>query len=91
LILHFQQITYSEYQRIERPLVDGKKYEITDKGVRFLEKKTFERISEDVRRSISNIKETHGKEELNDLLKYVYITYPDFTITSEILYKLPAQ
>lgn len=66
----------------------GKKYEITDKGIRFLEKKTFERVSEDMRKRISNIKETHGKEELNDLLKYVYTTYPDFTVKSEILGKV---
>ena len=64
---------------------DRKKYEITDKGVRFLEKKTFERVNEDMRKRISNIKEIHGKEKLNDLLKYVYTTYPDFTINSEIL------
>ncbi len=70
---------------------DRKKFEITDKGVRFLEKKTFERVNEDTRKRISNIKETHGKEELNDLLKYVYITYPDFTINSEILDKVLEQ
>jgi len=64
---------------------DRKKYEITDKGIRFLEKKTFERVSEDMRNHISNIKETHGRKELNDLLKYVYITYPYFTVNSEIL------
>ncbi len=64
---------------------DGRKYEITDKGVRFLEKKTFERVNEDMRKHISNIKETYGKGKLNDLLKYVYITYPDFTVNSEIL------
>ncbi len=63
----------------------GKKYEITHKGIRFLEKKTFERVSEDMRKRISSIKETYGKEKLNDLLKYVYTTYPDFTVKSEIL------
>ena len=68
-----------------------KKYEITDKGVKFLEKKTFERVSEDMRKRISNIKETYGREELNDLLKYVYITYPDFTVNSEILDKVIEQ
>jgi hypothetical protein len=45
----------------------------------------FSRVSEDVRKRISDIKETRGKEELNDLLKHVYITYPDFTVNSEIL------
>lgn len=64
---------------------DGKKYKITDKGVRFLEKKTFERVNDDIRKRISNIKEIYGKKELNDLLKHVYITYPDFTVNSEIL------
>ncbi len=64
---------------------DRKKFKITDKGIRFLEKKTFERVDEDMRKRISNIKETYGKKELNDLLKYVYITYPDFTINSKIL------
>lgn len=64
---------------------DGKKYEITDKGIRFLQKKTFERVNEDMRKRISKIKEIHGKENLNDLLKYVYTTYPDFTVKSQIL------
>ena len=70
---------------------EKKKYEITDKGVQFLEKKTFERVSEDMRKRISNIKETHDKEELNDLLKYVYTEYPEFTVKSEILGKVLKQ
>ena len=70
---------------------NGKKYEITDKGVRFLEKKTFGRVNEDMRKHIFKIKEIHGKEELNDLLKYVYTNYPDFTVKSEILGKVLEQ
>ncbi len=70
---------------------DQKKYEITDKGVRFLEKKTFERVSADMIKRISDVKETYGKKELNVLLKYVYITYPDFTVNSEILGKVLEQ
>ena len=70
---------------------DKKKYEITDKGVRFLEKKTFARVNEDVRKRISDIKKIHGKEKLNDLLSYVYINYPDFTVNSEILDKVLEQ
>ncbi len=69
----------------------GKKYKITDKGIRFLKRKTFERVSKDMRNHISNVKETHGKEELNDLLKYVYTNYPDFTVKSEILGKVLEQ
>ena len=70
---------------------DGKKYEITDKGIRFLENKTFQRVNEDMRKHISDIKEKHGKEELNDLLKYVYTNYPDFTVKSSILGRILEQ
>lgn len=62
----------------------GKKYEITDKGKRFLEKKTYERVHEDLRKRISDLKEKHGREKLDDLLRYVYSNYPDFTVKSEI-------
>ncbi len=68
--------------------VGNKKYEITNKGVRFLEMKTFGRVNENMRKRISKIKETYGKESLNDLLKYVYTTYPEFTTNSEILSKM---
>lgn len=67
---------------------DGKRYEITDKGVKFLEKKTFARVSKEMIDGISKIKETHGREKLIDLLKYVYTTYPDFTVKSQILGKV---
>ena len=67
---------------------DGKKYEITDKGKRFLEMKTYQRIHEDVRKRISDIKEKHGREKLDDLLRYVYSNYPDFTVKSEIREKV---
>ena len=62
----------------------GKKYEITDKGKKFLEMKTYERVHEDVRKRISDLKEKHGREKLDDLLRYVYSNYPEFTIKSEI-------
>ena len=62
----------------------GKKYEITDKGKRFLEMKTYERVHEDIRKRISDLKEKHGREKLDDLLRYVYSNYPDFTVKSEI-------
>lgn len=60
------------------------KYEITDKGKRFLEKKTYERVHEDLIKHISDLKEKHGREKLDDLLRYVYSNYPDFTIKSQI-------
>ncbi len=62
----------------------GKKYEITDKGKRFLEMKTYERVNEDIRKRISDLKEKHGREKLDVLLRYVYSNYPDFTVKSEI-------
>lgn len=62
----------------------GKKYEITDKGKRFLEKKTYERVHEDLRKRISDLKEKHGRKKLDDLLRYVYSNYPEFTVKSEI-------
>ena len=62
----------------------GKKYEITDKGKRFLQTKTYERVHEDIRKHISDLKEKHGRKKLDDLLRYVYSNYPDFTVKSEI-------
>ena len=65
--------------------IGNKKYKITEKGIRFLEKKTFKRVNENIQRKIENIKTEYGRKDLNDLLKYVYITYPEFTVKSEIL------
>ncbi len=61
-----------------------KKYEITDKGKRFLEMKTYQRVHEDVRKRISDLKEKHGRKKLDDLLLHVYSNYPEFTVKSEI-------
>ena len=61
-----------------------KKYEISDKGKRFLEMKTYGRVHEDIRKRISDLKEKHGREKLDDLLRYVYSNYPEFTVKSEI-------
>lgn len=68
--------------------IEERKYKIKDKGVRFLGKKTFGRVSENMQNHILDIKKTHGRKELKDILKYVYINYPDFTTKSEILGKV---
>lgn len=63
---------------------EGKTYSLTDKGQRFIEQKVFSRIPEKIRKDIEIVKTQHGRESLNDLLKYVYTNYPDYTVKSEI-------
>lgn len=63
---------------------DGKKFQITGKGRRFLEAKTYRRTPERIIRGISDLKESHARLELDDLLARVYTAYPEYAIRSEI-------
>lgn len=62
-----------------------KSMSITPKGTRFLENRSKQRIPSDIWELVSLIKEQHGREDLNSLLKYVYQKYPAFITKSEIL------
>lgn len=67
---------------------DNNNFKITDKGQRFVQNKVFARVPEHVRKAIEAIKIKHGKESLDDLLKYVYTNYPEYIVKSEIRDKI---
>ena len=68
---------------------DGKRFQITGKGRRFLEAKTYRRTPPRIVRGISNLKEKYGHLELDDLLARVYAAYPDYVIRLEGGHKRP--
>ena len=63
---------------------DGKKFQITGKGRRFLEAKTYCRTPERIIHGISDLKERHNRLDLDDLLARVYTAYPEYAIRSEM-------
>ena len=63
---------------------DEKRFQITGKGRRFLEAKTYRRTPARIVRGISNLKEKCGRLELDDLLARVYAAYPDYVIRLEM-------
>lgn len=63
---------------------DEKRFQITGKGRRFLEAKTYRRTPRRIVRGISDLKEKYAPLELDDLLAHVYTTYPEYAIRSEI-------
>ena len=66
----------------------GKSYKITEKGVRFTEAKVKDRVPEKIQKALESLKEEHGTENLNYLLKYVYTKFPEYTVKSEIRDKI---
>ena len=63
---------------------DGKKFQITAKGLRFLDAKTYRRTPDRIIRGISDLKEKYASLELDDFLARVYTAYPEYAIRSEI-------
>ena len=59
---------------------DGKKFQITGKGRRFLEAKTYRRTPERIIRGVSDLKERYAGLEIDDLLARVYAAYPEYVI-----------
>ena len=64
---------------------DGSEMSITKKGTIFFETRSRPRIPDAVYEAITSIKERHGRESLDSLLKHVYTKYPEFATKSEIL------
>ena len=58
---------------------------ITKKGAVFFETRSRPRIPDAVCEATTSIKERHGRESLDSLLKHVYKNYPEFATKSEIL------
>lgn len=63
-------------------------FKITDRGQRFVQNKVFAKVPEHIRKAIESIKVKYGRESLEDLLKYVYTNYPEYTVKSEIRDKI---
>ena len=63
-------------------------FEITESGKRYFETKVKARISPKVMEKIEQVKERWAKQDLSELLKYVYQKYPDYTVKSEIKDKI---
>lgn len=64
---------------------DDGQFCITDKGCRFAEQRLLQRIPAEQIKGVEEVKKRHCKEELDDLLYYVYTKYPAYTVRSEIL------
>lgn len=57
-------------------------YKITDKGINYLKENKLIGSQETV--EIEGIKKRYGKKPLVELLRYVYMKYPEYTTDSEI-------
>ena len=60
---------------------ENNKYTITSKGMDFLKNKTF---PDEIKRKIHNLKVGSNKLGYKGLLRYVYFTYPEYTVNSKI-------
>lgn len=69
---------------------DGKRFQITGKGRRFLEAKTYRRAPRRIVRGISDMKEKYARLELDDLLAHVYTAYPEYALGSEMRSRVAA-
>jgi uncharacterized protein YwgA len=63
-------------------------YALTSTGNDFVEKIVLPRTPKAIVDAIEKLKSKFGRTDLTTLLKYVYSTYPDFTIKSEIRDKI---
>jgi hypothetical protein len=63
-------------------------FAITESGKRYFESKVKARISPKIVEKIEQLKERWAKQDLSDLLRYVYQKYPDYTVNSEIRDKI---
>lgn len=61
------------------------RFEISKKGVEFIEKKNkYKELSDNQKSILSAFKARYNKAKLRDILRYVYTKYPDFTEKSVI-------
>lgn len=63
---------------------DGKKFQITAKGLRFLEARTYRRTPGRIVRGIAGLKGKYVGLEIDDFLARVYTAYPEYTIRSKM-------
>lgn len=63
----------------------SEKFSLTQKGINFInDKGKYRALTEDQKRYLQEYKSKLNKANLRDILKYVYLTYPDFTVNSKI-------
>lgn len=66
---------------------DENRYSLTTRGKLFVERVVLPRNSQ-VANAIDQLKKKYGSMDLTVLLKYVYNSYPEFTVKSEIRDKI---
>ena len=63
---------------------DGKRFQIADKGRRFLGARTHRRAPPRIARGITGLKKKYGRLEPDGILARAYAAYPDYAIRSEM-------
>jgi len=62
----------------------GETFSITPKGSQFLEAKLKKRLPPEVTEEVIRVGSKYAKLTIQDLIKYVYVRYPEYAIQSEI-------
>lgn len=62
----------------------GETYTITHKGSGFLEAKLKKRLPPEVAEEVIRVTSKYAKLSIQDLIKYVYVRYPEYAVQSEI-------
>lgn len=78
---------YNDLNESENTITEYKseKFCLTPKGIKFIEDKgKYRLLSEDQKKYLRDYKAKLNNASLRDILRYVYITYPDFTKKSLI-------
>lgn len=72
-------------QSVGMAAADNSQFATTSKVSRFIEQRLFHQVPRERLGRIEGVKSRHCEESLNDFLRHVYTSYPEFTINSEIL------
>ena len=89
-VLTYEEISefndYAEKELDTKPLeYTLEHFEISDKGVQFLQQKNkYEALSDNQKEILAAFKSRYNKAKLRDILRYVYTKYPEFTEKSVI-------
>ena len=57
-------------------------YRVTEKGINYLKENKL--IESEEYKKIEDVKKRYAKKSLNELLRYIYVKYPNYTTESEI-------
>jgi hypothetical protein len=64
--------------------VSAELFSLTERGKEIVREKIWDKLTEDDKGKLREIKKKYNSMKLNELLRYVYNTYPDFATKSEI-------